>query len=71
VEYAGFSWTAGARKHRVSRRQVRHLVERAGLVFVREPSRPERPDEALRGIHAMAMRPGYGDLYEEAKTWLR
>jgi hypothetical protein len=95
VEYAGFSWTAGARKHRVSRRQVRHVVERVGLVFVREPSLPERPDEALlflgddvhgvplevvgveladgrlRVIHAMTMRATYGDLYEEAKTWLR
>ncbi len=70
------------------------MVESAGLVFVREPSPQERPDEALLFIgddehgvplevvgveladgrlcviHAMAMR-AYGDLYEEAKTWLR
>jgi hypothetical protein len=71
------------------------MVESAGLVFVREPSLPEQPDEAvlflgdddhgvpleevgveladgrLRVIHAMAMRAAYGDLYEEAKTWLQ
>jgi hypothetical protein len=93
AEYAGFSWTAGARKHRVSRTQVRHVVAQAGLAFVRPASRPERPDEAflivgddaddveievvgveladgrLRVIHAMAMRQGYRDLYEEAKKW--
>jgi hypothetical protein len=34
-------------KIRVSRRQVRHVVGHAGLVFVREPSLPERADEAL------------------------
>ena len=73
MEYAGFSWTAGARKHRVSR----------GLAFVRPATPPDRPDEAPlfvgddeRGtrlevvgveladgtlwiIHAMAMRAGY------------
>ena len=93
VEYSGLSWTAGARKHRVSRTQVRHVVDHAGLVFVRPASPPDRPDEALlllgddhngvrlevvgvelsdgqlRVIHAMAMRPGYEDLYEEAKKW--
>jgi hypothetical protein len=29
----------------------------------------ELSDGQLRVIHAMAMRPGYEDLYEEAKTW--
>jgi hypothetical protein len=47
VEYAGLSWTAGARKHRVSREQVRHVVEHAGLFFVRPAAPPERPDEGL------------------------
>jgi hypothetical protein len=47
VEFVGFSWTAGARKHRISRTLVRHVVEHAGLVFVREASPPGRPDEAL------------------------
>lgn len=90
---AGFSWTAGARKHRVSRASVRHVVEHAGLVFVRPPQPPDRPDEALlfvgddgdgvalevvgviladgrlRVIHAMDLRAGYRDMYEEAATW--
>jgi hypothetical protein len=89
----GFSWTAGARKHRVSRSQVRHVIAHAGLFFVRAATPPDRPDEALlfvgddelgarlevvgveladgglRGIHAMAMRAGYDELYEEAKKW--
>ncbi len=47
VEYTGFSWTAGARKHRVSRSQVRHVVARAELYFVRTAAPPEQPDEAL------------------------
>ena len=47
MEYTGFSWTAGARKHRVSRSQVRHVVAHAGLYFVRQAAPPERPDEAL------------------------
>ena len=29
----------------------------------------ELADGGLRVIHAMAMRPGYGDLYEEAEKW--
>jgi hypothetical protein len=94
VRYAGFSWTAGARKHRVSREQVRHVVEHAGLFFVRPAAPPERPDEALlfvgadehgtvlevvgveladgrlRVVHAMAMRPTYQGLYEEAERWV-
>lgn len=42
------SWTAaGARKHRVSRAQVRNVVEHAGLFFVRPAAPPDRPDEAL------------------------
>jgi hypothetical protein len=93
VEYAGFSWTAGARRRRVSRAPVRYVVEHAGLFFIREAAPPERPDEALlflgddkdgtrlevvgveladgrlRVIHAMAVRAGYADLYEEAKQW--
>lgn len=93
VEYAGFSWTAAARKHRVSRAQVRHVVVHAGLYFVQPAAPPGRPDEALlflgddedggpvevvgieladgrlRVIHAMSMRSGYQDLYEEAKKW--
>lgn len=44
MEYAGFSWTAGARKHRVTRAQV---VTQAGLAFVRPAVPPDRPDEAL------------------------
>jgi hypothetical protein len=47
VEYARLSWTAGARKHRVSRAQVGHLIAQAGLYFVRPPAPPEWPDEAL------------------------
>ena len=93
MDYAGFSWTASARKHRVSRTQVRHVVDHVGLVFLRPASPPDRPDEALlflgddrngvrlevvgvelsdgtlRVVHAMAMRAGYEDLYEEAKKW--
>jgi hypothetical protein len=93
VEYAGLAWTAAARKHRVSRTQVRHVVGHAGLFFVRPAAPPDRPDEALlflgddetgepleivgveladgrlRVIHAMAMRAGYEELYEEAKKW--
>jgi hypothetical protein len=93
VKYAGLSWTAAARKHRVSRDQVRHVVDHAGLFFAQAAAPPARPDEALlflgddaigtplevvgvelvggrlRIIHAMPMRPGYRDLYEEAKKW--
>jgi hypothetical protein len=93
VEYAGLSWTAGARKHRVSRAQVRHVIDHAGLFFVQPATPPDRPDDAvlflgddevgspvevvgveladgrLRVIHAMPMRSGYQDLYEEAKKW--
>jgi hypothetical protein len=95
VEYEGYSWTAGARKHRVSRPRVRHVVEHAGLYFVRPADPPARPDEVLlflgddaagvalevvgveladgrlRIIHAMPMRRGYQDLYEEARRWWR
>lgn len=93
VEYSGFSWTAGARKHRVSRSRVRNVVTQAELYFVRPAAPPGQPDEALlflgadqegerlevvgveladgrlRIVHAMAMRIGYEDMYEEAKTW--
>ena len=93
MEYEGFSWTAAARKHRVSRAQVSYLVVHAGLYFVRPAAPPDQPDEALlflgddeegmplevvgvelvdgrlRVIHAMPMRPGYHDLYEEARKW--
>jgi hypothetical protein len=41
------SWTAAARKHRVSRAQVLHVVVHAGLYFVRPAAPPQRPDEAL------------------------
>jgi hypothetical protein len=47
VEYLGFSWAASVRRHRISRAQSRHVVEYAGLFFVRPASPPERPDEAL------------------------
>jgi hypothetical protein len=93
VEVVGFSWTAGARKHGVTRASARQVVEHTGLVFVRPPAPPDHPDEALlfvgddaigvsleivgvamvdgrlRVIHAMALRSGYRDLYEEAKKW--
>jgi hypothetical protein len=47
VDYAGFSWTAAARKHRVSRGQARYVVDHAGLFFVQPAAPPGRPDEAL------------------------
>jgi hypothetical protein len=47
MDYRGYSWTAGARKHGVSRDQVRHVVQTAGLYFVRAADPPARPDEAL------------------------
>lgn len=47
MDYPGYSWTAGSRKHRVSRSQVRHVVEHSGLYFVRSADPPARPDEAL------------------------
>ncbi len=47
MDYAALSWTAAARKHRVSREQVRHVIEHAGLFFVRPAAPPDRPDEAL------------------------
>ncbi len=50
VEYARLSWTAGARKHPVSRTQVRHLISQAGLYFVRPAAPPERPDEDAAGV---------------------
>ena len=39
--------TAGARKHRVSRVQVRHVIDHAGLFFVQPAAPPDRPDEAV------------------------
>lgn len=48
----GFSWTAGARKHRVTRSQVRYVVAHAGLFFVRPATPPLRPDEALLFVGA-------------------
>jgi hypothetical protein len=47
VDYAGLSWTAAARKHRVTRAQARHVVDRAGLFFAQAAAPPARPDEAL------------------------
>ena len=47
VEYVGLSWTAAARKHRVSREQVRQVVGHAGLFFAQAASPPGKPDEAL------------------------
>jgi hypothetical protein len=47
MDYPGYSWTAGARKHRVSRARVRRVVEGAGLYFARPADPPGRPDEAL------------------------
>lgn len=43
----GDSWTTSSRKHRVTRSQVRHVVEHCGLTFVRPADPPQRPDEAL------------------------
>jgi hypothetical protein len=36
-----------ARKRRISRLQVRHVVEHSGLYFVQPADPPGRPDEAL------------------------
>lgn len=47
MRFRGYSWTAGARKHGVSREQARYVVEHCGLVQVREAAPPDRPDEAL------------------------
>ncbi len=47
MDYPGYSWTAAARKHGVSREQVRRVVEGSGLYFVRPAVPPDRPDEAL------------------------
>lgn len=47
MRFAAYSWTAAARRHGVSRERVAHVVERCGLVAVRLPEPPERPDEAL------------------------
>ena len=47
MDYVGHSWTAGSRKHRVSRGQARYVVEHAGVYFVRPADPPDRPDEAL------------------------
>ena len=47
MHFRGYSWTAGARKHGVSREQARHVVEHCGLVQVRKAVPPARPDEAL------------------------
>lgn len=47
VDFSGLSWTAGARKHRVSRDQVRHVLDHAGLFFAQPSAPPSRPDEAL------------------------
>lgn len=34
-----FFWTSSMRKHRISRQQVRHVVEHAGLIFLQPPPR--------------------------------
>ena len=47
TECLGFSWTAAARKHQVSRPRVRHVIELVGMYFVRPAFPPTRPDEAL------------------------
>ncbi|MDQ1699616.1 MAG: hypothetical protein QOG34_1479 [Frankiaceae bacterium] len=47
MRFRGYSWTAGARKHGVSREQARHVVEQCGLVQVRRANPPDRPDEAF------------------------
>jgi hypothetical protein len=47
MRFRGYSWTAAARKHGVSREQVGHVDEHCGLVLVRRPVPPNRPDEAL------------------------
>lgn len=55
MRFRGYSWTAGARKHGVSRE-----LEVAGVLL---------DDGRLRVIHAMPMRESYRSLYEEAKRW--
>lgn len=52
MRFRGYSWTAGARKHGVSRGQVRHVVEHCGLVQVRKAVPPDRPVEAFLGDDA-------------------
>ena len=47
MRFRGYSWTAGARRHGIDRSQVRHIIEHSGLVYVRPPIPPDRPDEAL------------------------
>jgi hypothetical protein len=47
MDYPGFSWTAGSRKHGVSRARVRQVIQGARLYFVRPADPPGRPDEAL------------------------
>jgi len=46
VHFPGFTWAAGARRHRVTRSQARHVVLGARLFFVRPAAPPQRPDEA-------------------------
>jgi len=45
--HLGHTWTASARRHRIGRAQVRHVVETSRVVFVRPADPPARPDEAL------------------------
>ena len=47
VDNRGLSWTAGSRKHRITREQVRAVLASATTVLVRPPAPPDRPDEAL------------------------
>ena len=54
MRFRGYSWTAGARKHGVSREQARHVVEHCGPVQVREAAR--RIDQTRRFCSWVTMR---------------
>lgn len=47
MRFVAYSWTAAARRHGVSRERAAHVVGHCGLVVVRLPEPPGRPDEAL------------------------
>lgn len=40
-------WASSASKHGISRRSVRHVIARAGLIYVQRASPPERPSDQL------------------------
>jgi len=47
MRFVAYSWTAASRRHGVSRERAAHVVEHCGLVLVRPPVLPDRPDEVL------------------------